>query len=40
MRFYTRTRKFKSEITNRRGKKGPFLNLKTSCIIGGLRNNT
>ena len=36
IRFYTRTRKFKNEVTNRRGKKGPFLNLKKSCIINGL----
>ena len=32
--FYTRTRKFKNEVTNRRGKKGQFLNLKISCITG------
>ena len=37
IRFYTRTRKFKNEVTNRRGKEGPFLNLKKSCIINGLR---
>ena len=27
---------FKNELTNRRGKKGPFLNLKRCCIINGL----
>ena len=25
IRFYTRTRKFKNEVTNRRGKKGPSI---------------
>ena len=33
VRFYTRARKFKNEVTNRRGKKGPFLNLEKTCII-------
>ena len=37
IRFYTRTRKIKNEVTNRRGKKGP-LNLKKSCIINGLKD--
>ena len=36
IRLYTRTRKLKNEVTNRRGKKGPFLNLKKSCITNGL----
>ena len=35
IRFYTR-RKFKNEVTNRGGKKGPILSLKKSCIIDGL----
>ena len=35
LRFYTRTRKFKNEVTNRWGKKGPSLNLKKSWIING-----
>ena len=35
--FYARTRKFKNEVTNRRSKKGPFLNLKKCCIINGLK---
>ena len=35
IRFYTRTRKFKNEVTNRLGKKGPSLNLKKSWIING-----
>ena len=30
--FYTRTRKLKSEVTIRRGKQGPLLNLKKSCV--------
>ena len=34
--FYTRTRKLKNELTNRRGEKGPLLNLKKSCILNGL----
>ena len=34
--FYTRSRKFKNEVTNRTGKKGPLLNLKKSCIVYGL----
>ena len=38
IRFDTRTRKFKNEVTNRRGKKGLFLNLKKSCIINGLKH--
>ena len=38
IRFYTRARKFKNEVTNRWGKKGPFLNLKKSCIINGRSN--
>ena len=36
LRFYTRTRKFNNEVTNRRGKKDSFLNLTKSCIINGL----
>ena len=39
-RFYTRTRKFKHEVTNRRGKKGPFLNLKKCRTINGLSINS
>ena len=35
--FYTRTRKFKNDATNGRGKKGPFLNLKKCCGINGLK---
>ena len=30
-------REVQNEVTNGRGKKGPFLNLKKSCIISGLR---
>ena len=37
IRFYTRTREFKNEVTNRRSKKGPILNLKKFCIKNGLR---
>ena len=36
IRFYTRTRKFKTEVINRRGKKSPLFNLEKSCIINGL----
>ena len=36
VRFYTRTRKFKNDFTNRRGKKGPFLNVKKYSIRNGL----
>ena len=36
IRFYTRTRKFKNEVTNR-WEKGPFLNLKKYCIRNSLR---
>ena len=38
IRFYTRPRKFKNEVTNRRGKMGPFLNLKKYGIINGLND--
>ena len=31
IRFYTHTRKLKNDVTNRRGKKGPFLNLKKNA---------
>ena len=39
VRFYTRMRKFKNGVTSRRGKKGPFLNLKKSCTTNGLSAN-
>ena len=36
IRFYTRTRKLKNQVTNGWGKKGQVLNLRTFCIINGL----
>ena len=35
-KMYTPIRKFKNEVTNRRGKKGSSMNLKKYCIINGL----